>query len=100
MPADFDLVDWYMINDAATTSPTLFNLWKMKQVSGFCGISKNMKRWGFWEDSCCLSCDELREDEEHILYCPHHDRVRAWREAVDGFEEWMAEVDTAPAIQY
>ena len=99
-PEAFDLVEWDAIDDAANMLPMLFNLWKMKQVSGFCGVGKNMKCWGFWEDSCCLSCDELREDAKHILYCPHQDRITAWMEVVDGFEAWMEEVNTAPAIWY
>ena len=100
MPEDFDLIDWDAIKDAANTSLTLFNLWRTKQVSGFCAVGKNMKQWGFWEDSCCHSCNELWEDVEHILYCLHQDRITAWREAVDSFEAWMMEVDMAPAIQY
>ena len=34
-PEAFDLVEWDAIDDAANMLPMLFNLWKMKQVSGF-----------------------------------------------------------------
>jgi hypothetical protein len=71
-----------------------------KQISGFCPCGKNMKRWGFWEDSKCHSCSEPSEDADHILYCPHEDQVEAWDKAVDGFEAWLVEADTDPAIQY
>jgi hypothetical protein len=59
-----------------------------------------MKRWGFWEDSKCHSCPEPSEDVDHILYCPHEDRVEACDKAVNGFEAWLVEADTDPAIQY
>ena len=58
-----------------------------------------MKRWKFWEESGCHSCDEQVEDADHILYCPHEDRYNAWQEAVAGFEAWMMEADTDPSIQ-
>jgi hypothetical protein len=96
----FDTIDWDAIEDSMDSSPELFNLWMTKQISGFCPCGKNMKRWGFWEDSKCHSCPEPSEDADHILYCPHEDRVEAWDKAVNGFEAWLVEADTDPAIQY
>jgi hypothetical protein len=58
-----------------------------------------MKRWKFWEESGCHSCNEQVEDANHILYCPHKDHYNAWQEAVAGFEAWMMEADTDPSIQ-
>jgi hypothetical protein len=58
-----------------------------------------MKRWKFWEESGCHSCNEQVEDANHILYCPHKDHYNAWQEAVAGFEAWMTEADTDPSIQ-
>jgi hypothetical protein len=71
-----------------------------KQVSGHCGVGKMMKRWKFWDNSKCHSCDEPNEDTCHILYCLHEDCRRAWDEAVVGLDEWMTSVDTDPLIQY
>ena len=81
----FFLIDWDAIDDATASSPNLFNLWMTKQVSGFCAVGKMMKRWRFWENSKCHSCDEPKEDATHILYCPHDDRHKAWDEASHGF---------------
>jgi hypothetical protein len=99
-PEAFNTIDWDAIEDSTDSSLELFNLWMTKQISGFCPCSKNMKRWGFWEDSKCHSCPEPSEDADHILYCPHKDRVEAWDETVNGFEAWLVEADTDPAIQY
>jgi hypothetical protein len=71
-----------------------------KHVSGHCTIGKNMKRWGFREDSKCHSCDKLVEDMQHLLYCPHKDRIDSWEEAFVGFEEWITSVDMALPIQH
>jgi len=101
LPCDaFFLIDWDAIEDATASSPNLFNLWMTKQVSGFCAVGKMMKRWRFWENSKCHSCDEPKEDATHILYCPHDDCHKAWDEAIMGFEVWMQEVKTDPDIQY
>ena len=59
-----------------------------------------MKIWNFWEDSTCLSCNELREMTHHMVLCPCVERMVAWDEAIDGLEEWMTAVDTDPEIQY
>ena len=90
-PDAFDLIDWDAMDDATHTQSDMFNLCMMKQIGGFCGVGKMMKQWGFWEDSKCHSCDEVSEaDAEHILYCPHLDRVDScWLVAVKGLEEWM-----------
>lgn len=85
----FDTIDWEAIEHPTSSSPELFNLWMSKQVSGFCPASKNMERWGFWEDSKCHSCHELSEDTNHLCFCPHEDQRDAWEEAVDGLEAWM-----------
>jgi hypothetical protein len=96
----FDLIDWDSIHDARTMAPDLFNIWMTKQVSGHCGVGKMMKRWKFWDDSKCHSCDEPNEDTCHILYCLHKDCHRAWDEAVVGLDKWMTSIDTDPLIQY
>ena len=59
-----------------------------------------MKIWNFWEDSACLSCDELREMTHHVVLCPCVERMVAWDEAIDGLEEWMTAMDMDPEIQY
>ena len=96
----FDLVDWDANGDAFTNFPTLFGSWATKHISGICGVGKMMKIWNFWEDSACLSCDELREMTHHVVLCPCVERMVAWDKAIDGLEEWMTAVDMDPEIQY
>jgi len=95
----FDCVDWDVNGDALSDALTLFSLWATKHISGFCGVGKMMRRWKFWEDSACLSCDELVETTHHVVLCPCIEWIAAWDEAINSLEAWMLNVGTDPDIQ-
>jgi hypothetical protein len=96
----FNAIDWDANGEALESAPILFALWLTKHVSGFYGIGKMMQRWGYWEDSKCISCGAPVEDTGHLYSCPHESRVDAWDEAVEGLEAWMIAVETDPEIRY
>jgi hypothetical protein len=96
--AAFQNINWAAINRASSTFPPLYQLWVAKHVSGFFSIGHMMKNWKFWDHSRCPFCDHEDETKEHLLTCPHPDCASTWSASLAGFEAWMMEVDTAPAI--
>jgi hypothetical protein len=97
--AAFQNINWAAIDRASSTFPPLYRLWVAKHVSGFFGIGHMMKHWKFWDHSRCPCCDHEDETKEHLLTCPHPDCASTWSASLAGFEAWMVEVDTAPAIR-
>ena len=71
-----------------------------KHVSGFFGIGKMMKHWNFWEHQKCPCCQHVKEDKHHLLTCPEPSCVAKWADSVNGLQEWLQDVDTAPDIQH
>jgi hypothetical protein len=76
-PEAFDTIDWDAIKDSTDSSPELFNLWMTKQISGFCPCGKNMKRWGFWEDSKNATAAQNHQ-KTRITSSTAHTRIE-WR---------------------
>jgi hypothetical protein len=98
---DFDLVDWDAVGDAMASFPNLFRLWASKHMSGFCPIGHMMKIWKFWpQDRGCPCCGEDDETTMHLLICPDDGMQVTWDMNVDVIVDWLAEVDTEPAIAY
>jgi hypothetical protein len=71
-----------------------------KHVSGFFGTGKMMKHWDFWDHQKCPCCLHIKEDKHHLLTCPETSCVEKWADSVQGLQEWLQEVDTAPAIRH
>jgi hypothetical protein len=94
----FNDIDWDAMETATDLFPPLYRLWVAKHVSGFFGMGTMMRNWGFWEHSKCPCCHHVRENKEHLLKCPDADCAKAWLNSLMGFEAWMTETDTAPAI--
>jgi hypothetical protein len=96
----FQDVDWDALESATAHFPPLYKLWMSKHVSGFFGIGKMMKHWGFWEDQRCPCCHHVKEDKAHLLTCPESSCVEKWADSVRGLQEWLQEMDTAPDLQH
>lgn len=75
LPKDlFHSIDWDANGDALKVAPTLFGLWLMKHAAGVCGTGKWMKRWGYWDNNCYVSCGAENEDTKHLYFCPDFER--------------------------
>jgi hypothetical protein len=99
-PTAFNDIDWDAIELATESFPPLYRLWMSKHVSGFFGMGKMMKHWDFWDHQKCPCCHHIKEDKNHLLTCPETSCVEKWADSIQGLQEWLQEVDTAPAIQY
>jgi hypothetical protein len=96
----FQDIDWDAIDSALAQCPPLYRLWVTKHVSGFFANGKMMKHWGFWDNQRCPCCHHIKEDKEHLLICPAPSCVEKWAASVQGLQEWLQEVDTAPALMH
>jgi hypothetical protein len=95
----FNDVDWAAIELATDSFPPLYRLWMSKHVSGFFGLGKMMKHWGFWDHQKCPCCQYIKEDKTHLLTCPAVSCSETWAASVQGLVEWLQEMDTFPAIK-
>jgi hypothetical protein len=94
----FQDIDWDAIDLAMAHCPPLYRLWVTKHVSGFFANGKMMKHWGFWDNQKCPCCHHIKEDKEHLLICPAPSCVEKWAASVQGLQEWLQEVNTAPDL--
>ena len=72
--AQFDSIDWDIIERALSRKSHGFHTWYSKHHSGWCGIGKNMKRWGYWKTDkcpCCLIYGSVRETSQHGHISPN-----------------------------
>lgn len=98
LPASlFFAVDWTANGGAFRDFPQLFRLWATKHVSGICGVGRQMKLRGEWEDDKCPCCDEV-ERTKHVVVCPDPRRHDVWMDALESLEAWFGETKTDPAI--
>ena len=96
----FPLVDWTSIGEASEEMPALFQLWTSKHVHHFCGVGKNMLRWGFWDHSRCPCCQTTVETTSHLLVCPSEKMLASWEKSVTNLESWLNSVETHPDITH
>ena len=78
----FDIIDWDTIERSLSRKSHGFHTWYSKHHSGWCGIGKNMKRWGFWTTDkcpCCLTHSE--RDTKHMFKCKNQE-MREYRNKV------------------
>ena len=89
-PEAWASINWDALDMSMMTFPSLFQLWVAKHASGFCGVGKMMKIWGFWQEDKCLCCllGEV-ETVSHLLCCPAPQMQKAFKEGVQEIQEWM-----------
>ena len=89
-PDTWASINWDALERAMATFPPLFQLWVAKHASGFCGVGKMMKIWGFWQDNTCPCCHSDEEETVgHLLHCPAAWMQKAFNDGVQKIQEWM-----------
>ena len=91
-------IDWDAIHSAMSFLPQQFQLWAVKNASGWCAVGQKMLLWKKWDDDHCPCCDEPDETSRHVVLCPDERMRIAWIEPLRGFQIWLEESDTHPDI--
>ena len=95
----FDSIDWNTIERSLSRKSHGFHTWFSKHHSGWCGIGKNMKRWGFWTTDkcpCCLTHSE--SDTNHMFKCKNQEMREHRNKVYTELYEKLNEMDTSPQI--
>ena len=65
-------------------------MWVAKHMSGFCGVGRMMKIWGFWQEDTCPCCLlGMVEMVAHLLCCLVAWMQKAFDDRVQGIQKWM-----------
>ena len=65
-------------------------MWVAKHASGFCGVGRMMKIWGFWQEDTCPCCLLGKvETVGHLLHCPVAWMQKVFSKGVQEIQEWM-----------
>ncbi len=78
--------------------PRMFQIWAMKHVMNIAPVNGN-RPWERTLCPLCLSCMQIRETCEHILFCNHTGRVDALHKSIQLLDEWMKETGTDPTLR-
>ena len=54
--AQFDNIGWEIVEKALARKSHGFHTWFSKHHLGWCGIGRNIKKWGFWSTDKCPCC--------------------------------------------
>ena len=81
----------------------IYALWVTKHVTGFCGTNRQLHcRRKVQVDALCphegCRARGVKESMMHILTCPAPEQHEAFCESVNTLDQWMEQVDTAPAL--
>ena len=94
--AQFDNIDWEIIEKALAKKSHGFHTWFSKHHSGWCGIGKNMKQWGFWTSDkcpCCLTHSE--NDTKHMFKCRNQEMKDFRNQAYTELYRKLCKMDTS-----
>ena len=90
----WDLVDWDLQGRCFDSAPLGFQVWLSKHASGWCGVGRMLKIYGFQDHSECPRCSQPEETTKHVVCCPSPDATATWTTLLDTLRQWMRQQQT------
>ena len=97
--ATFSSIAWEDIDAAMKGSSKIYQLWHVKQGSGYCGVGHWTSIYQPGTDDRCPSCYQLDETADHLNRCKCDARTRVFDEQVNLIAQWMEETYTHPDLK-
>jgi hypothetical protein len=92
-------IDWISTGQAMVTFTPHKRREVTKHVSGFCGVNKQMHRWGRCATNMCPRCQVTVEDAAHVWICPHQTNVEVWDRSFTHLRRSFNELGTCPQLR-
>ena len=90
----WDLVDWELQGRCFDSVPLGFQVWLSKHATGWCGVGRKLKQYGFQDHSLCPRCSLVEETTKHVLCCSSRDATATWTNLVETLRQWMVKHQT------
>jgi len=98
-PSAITNVDWLACKDFMKDLHLYDRRCIPKHASENCGVGITLQHWGKQSHNRCPRCDQP-ENVSHTLLCQAEDANTPWRANFAELEEYLAESETHPSIQY
>ena len=95
--ATFDSVAWPDVRRTLDRKPWMYQLWFIKQGSGYCGTGEMLHRWDNSAKAHCPNCGRF-ETAAHLNRYPNADRTWLLGRSIDDLTSWMKKNYTHPEL--
>ena len=86
-------IDWKVVHKSHKALDPSNNKWLSKWMTGFCGVGKMMKIYGFQTHSKCPKCQQDNETTDHVLQCQSYGTHCLWQKSMRELSTWIADND-------
>jgi hypothetical protein len=86
-------IDWKVVHRSHLALDKGKKKWLNKWMTGFCGVGKMMKVYGFQTHSKCPKCQQSNETTDHVMQCTSYGTHTLWRKSMRSLSSWILEND-------
>jgi hypothetical protein len=90
----WDLVDWDLQGSCFDSVPLGFQVWLSKHATGWCGVGRMLKIYGFQDHSDCPRCSQPEETTQHVVCCWSQAATATWSTLIDTLQQWLRQQQT------
>ena len=91
-------IDWKVVHKSHQALDSINNKWLSKWMTGFCGVGKMMKIYGFQQHNKCPKCQADNETTDHVLQCPSYGTHCLWQKLMRALQTWISDNDGPPGM--
>jgi hypothetical protein len=82
-------IDWKVVHRSHSALDKNRNKWLSKWMTGFCGVGKMMKIYGFQTHTKCPKCQQNNETTDHVMQCQSYGTHCLWQRQMRTVTKWI-----------